>query len=566
MHACEAAENCRNGSVGTEHLLIGILRIDDAHLTEILKKQGITYQTIEQEVQILFGFNTSLVTPALYTQTVKAILKEAELLAQKKRKDVIGIDALSQALLEKDNNVAQQLLRRSGIVIEDLIQELSQNGIFENCRELKNMNQSALQRKGKTALRDKEIDAMIHTLMKMEKSNCILTGPAGVGKTAIVEELASRIEKKQVPEALKNCQIAELNVNQIVAGTKYRGEFEARIQQLLGMLEKHPETILFIDEMHLIVGAGKAEGSLDIASVLKPALSRKGLRIIGATTDEEYERWIEKDKALQRRFVRIEVKEPDEEMTLAMLKEKSKDLMSFHDLKLQKGLLKQCIQLSKEAFPHLKFPDKAIDLLDMSCSLAQASAEKTVTLQLLKQAVSSFSSFPFSIEQWLNSLEIELQQDLSLEKFSELKEKITLAISEKTMTFVSLSESKEQLKRIQKSLVSALNASLWEVNGEILSMFSFPEGLKKWKDSSHGLQFQIIWIDEADQLREDLKRMIRRNLIPDVLKLSGLDGVNCGLCVLCTAKQKHSCGFYSESANDEDSIKSMDERKTSMVS
>ncbi len=566
MHACEAAEDCCNGSVGTEHLLIGILRIDDAPLTEVLKKQGITHQTIEQEVQILFGFNTSWTHQALYTSTVKSILKDAEILAQKKRKDVVGIDALSQALLEKENNVAQELLRRSGIVIETLIQELNQERIFENCKELKNMNQEVLLRKGKTALRDKEISAMIHTLMKMEKSNCVLTGPAGVGKTAIVEELAARIEKKQVPDALKNCQIAELNVNQLVAGTKYRGEFEARIQHLLSMLENHSEIILFIDEMHLIVGAGKAEGSLDVASVLKPALSRKGLRIIGATTDEEYERWIEKDKALQRRFVRIEVKEPDENMTLAMLKEKSRDLLEFHDLKLQKGLLKQCIRYSKEAFPHLKFPDKAIDLLDMSCSLAQSNSQKTVTLDLLKQAVSSFSSAPIVDEAWMKSLEAKLKMELSSQKVCELKEKITAAISQKSILFVSLFESKERLKRIQNCLVSELNASLWEVNGEILSMISLSDGLKTWSEKTRGLQFQIIWIEDADQLRDDLKTIINKNLMSEFLKLNGLDKTSCGLCVLCTSHQKQSCGFFAEGAKETDSLKSIDERKSSMVS
>ena len=569
MNACEAAEECRNASVGTEHLLIGILRINEARLTEALKKHGITDETIEQEVQILFGFESSLPRHVLYTNTVKSVLKEAEILAQKKKKNVVEIDALSQALLEKENNVAKELLRRSGIVIEELIQELNQNGIFENCTELINMNQKAVLRKGKTALREKEIETVIHTLMKMEKSNCVLTGPAGVGKTAIVEELASRIERKQVPDPLKNCIIAELNVNQMVAGTKYRGEFEARIQRLMTLLEHHPEIILFIDELHLIVGAGKAEGSLDIASVLKPALSRKGIKVIGATTDEEYERWIEKDKALQRRFVRIEVKEPDEKMTLMMLKEKSRDLLEYHGLKLQKGLLQQCIQLSKTAFPHLKFPDKAIDVLDMSCSLAQASSEKLVTPELLKQAVSSLSGFPVADDQWMKSLTLKLRNDLSSEKVDEIKEKIKTALNKNTFSFVHLLETGLRCESIQNILISELNASLLEIHGETLSLFSFSDSLKRMSESMKTSRFQLIWITEAEKLREDLQELIHHNLVHEVLKMNGLLNCCSGMCVLCTSNERNRCGFVPDFSNAEmrlESSKSMDERKKSMVS
>ena len=541
FHACEAAEKNSSTSVGTEHLLIGILKNHNAKLTEALTRKGITDQKIFQEVQILFGFDVSDVHHVLYTNTVQSILKDAELLAQKKRHVEVSMDDLSLSLLNKENNVAIELLKRSGIAIDELIQELNQDDLFLTCRELKNMNQHSLRKKGKAAMREKEIEMMMYTLIKMEKSNCVLTGPAGVGKTAIVEELAAKIARRQVPDQLKNCIIAELNINHMVAGTKYRGEFEGKIQKLMNELNQHPNVILFIDELHLIVGAGKAEGSLDIASVLKPVLSRGGIRIIGATTCEEYERWIAKDKALQRRFVRIDIKEPDEQMTFHMLKEKAKDLQAYHEIRFQKGLLKQSISLSGILFPHLSFPDKAIDLLDISCSLAKIRNQDMVTYELMKEAASSLSHLPFSFDLDSN-FEAELRtviSDLSVQK---IRFGIDYALQHHCFSFVCLDESEDALTQVQHKLKNLLSTEVREVSSEIFRMMSIQDWIKSICSQLHQGFFHIIRIHGAETMKEDLIRVMNESVLKEMMNLFQVSDCMIGLFLL-SFENNLTCGY-----------------------
>ena len=545
MHACQAAEDCRNSSVGTEHLLIGILKDHKAKLTQLLNQYGITEQKIQQEVKILFGFESSECFCAIYTSTVKAVLKDAELMADRKKKQEVSMDELSISLLKKENNVALELLRRSGIAVSELIDELNQEDLFYECQELRNLNQTAGLRKGKTALREKELEAIIHTLLKMEKSNCVLTGPAGVGKTAVVEELAARIEKNQVPEELRGCIIAELNVNQMVAGTKYRGEFEAKIQNLLTALKKYPHVILFIDELHLIVGAGKAEGSLDIASVLKPVLSRKGTRVIGATTNEEYERWIEKDKALQRRFVRIDICETDEQMTVSMLKEKAKDLQEYHHLKFQKGLLKQCVSVSAHLFPHLKFPDKAIDLLDMSCSMTKCRSLDTVTSEVMKEAASHLTQLPVSIEGTVSQIEADLKEELSACSLEKLKDGIEYALSRHCLSLVSFSESEEVVMKVLNQFVKRINAQVKQVHASVFSFCSFQDWLKGLYEDMNPSCFQIVVLKEMEKLPSGYASLLNQEVLQQLMDMLQIHSFACGLFLLCGLKE-NSCGFKME--------------------
>ena len=546
MHACQAAEDCRNSSVGTEHLLIGILKDHKAKLTQLLKRYGITEQKIQQEVKILFGFEASECFHAIYTSTVRSVLKDAELMADRKQKQEVSMDELSLSLLKKENNVALELLRRSGIAVSELIDELNQEDLFYECQELKNLNQSAVLRKGKTALREKEIEAIIHTLLKMEKSNCVLTGPAGVGKTAVVEELAARIAKNQVPEELRGCIIAELNVNQMVAGTKYRGEFEAKIQNLLNLLKKYPHVILFIDELHLIVGAGKAEGSLDIASVLKPVLSRSKIRVIGATTHEEYERWIEKDKALQRRFVRIDIQEPDEQMALSMLKEKAKDLQEYHQLKFQKGVLKHCISVSGHLFPHLKFPDKAIDLLDMSCSMAKCRAMDIVTKELMEEAASAVTKLPVSVEKSVVKLEDDLKEVLSVSSASKIREGIEHALHHHCFSFVSFTEPEEVLLKVQDKIMKHMNVQVKQIHASVFSFCSIQDWLKGLYAHMNPNCFQIVLLKEAEKLSSGCSSLMNSDMMQELMDMLQIHSFASGLFLLCGFRDKNSCGFNPE--------------------
>lgn len=543
MHACHAAEECCNTSVGTEHLLIGILKIKDAKLTELLNREGITDQSITHEVQILFGFDASSVQKG-YTSTLNRILKDAEERAYHKHHEEVSIDELSSSLLQKENNVALELLRRSGIVIEQLIDELNQIDIFHGIQELKNLNQSSILRKGKVTQREKELQSMIHVLMRMEKSNCVLTGEAGVGKTAIVEELARRIEKKQVPEQLYGYIVAELNVNMMVAGTKYRGEFEKKMQYLLDLLKKEKKIILFIDELHLIVGAGKAEGSLDVASVLKPVLAREGFKVIGATTHQEYERWIQNDKALQRRFVRIDISEPDEQMTLDILKEKAKDLCEHHQVKLQRGLLKECIHHAKYLFPERKFPDKAIDLLDMSCAITKCFSQDLVSIETLKQAASQMTQWPVDIENGISEFQYEIKNSLNQQDMELWRKMLNQVLQYHGIEIFELVNIQQALL-IEESLKNYLHAEIVKMDASLFDSFSFNECLNLIYQKLKNSHFQVLWFTSVQHLRQDLKDLLEKktkevfSMLPDTCIIKGV------MIVFQYDQIKQSIGFFN---------------------
>lgn len=553
MYACDAADSIQNAAVGTEHLLIGILKIKDAKLTELLKQEGITDQTIEQEVQILFGFASSNVK-AGYTSTLTAVLKDAEMKAHQHHEDEVTIDELSASLLERENNVALELLKRSGIVIEQLIEELNQTDMFQGIKELRNLNQAVASRKGKVMLREKELTAMIHVLMRMEKSNCVLTGPAGVGKTAIVEELAYRIEKKLVPDALKDCIVAELNINLMVAGTKYRGEFEKKIQHLLELLQRQKNIILFIDELHLIVGAGKAEGSLDIASVLKPVLSRGTVKVIGATTQEEYERWIQKDKALQRRFVRIEVNEPDKEMTAVMMKEKIKDLSHYHGIKVQRGLIKECIHTADILFPELKYPDKAIDLMDMSCSLAKSQQLDFVTTDCLQQAASLMSRKPLKVNERIKELNQEncMMNESQKKMIADSLEKVLIQNETAVWKWKSGEHLADQMKELLRKTASAC---IHEFDAFLFQGMNVQDVFHFLSVKLTAPCFHVLWIHHADALRTDLKELFEKKQVDQLSIIyetkATLKGI---LIVLYEHEERCKIGFYPQTVNKRSSV------------
>ena len=550
LHATKMAQQLCHGSVGTEHLLMGILHIKEASLSELLHKKGITEPTIIQEVQILFGFSSSSNQQVAFTSMVCDVLNCAEHKAQQSEENEVSIDHLSIALLESENNVALELLRRHDIVVEQVMEQLTHQNIFCGMHELTNLNEKVRSRKGKIIGREKELFGIISVLLRMEKSNCVLTGPAGVGKSAIVEELASRIEKGKVPDELKHCVVAELSVNRMVAGTKYRGEFEKKIQQLMDYLKENRNVILFIDELHLIVGAGKAEGSLDIASVLKPVLARNEFRVIGATTQEEYERWIKKDKALERRFVRIDVKEPDEVMTLSMLKEKAKDLAKYHQIHFQKGILNHCISMSKIALPQLKFPDKAIDLLDMSCSCARCTESRLVDVNMLNQAASYLSERPAVQE---ISLFNELQHAFSLDQIEQMKQSLHDVLVEHKSILWKLGDTassllKEQLKKIHAQII--------EINVQQLNEMTSKEILEYFKNVFKDNQFHVLWVNHAQQLCVDLMNLC---------SYPNADSSGC-LIVMQHDHQKEKPGFVQKKENHRFEAIVMDESLYPVVS
>ena len=343
---------------------------------------------------VLFGMKEKIANDIQVTQVVDDILERSAKLAQEHHLDRIDVNMLSLALLKTSSCVANEILIRYDVEIDALLRELSGGATSEldQISELRNLNRS--HNNHDIVGRDSELELMISILSRKEKANPLLIGEPGVGKTALVEKLAGMIAEKQVPETLQDALIYELHLNSLVAGTKYRGDFEEKIQNLIQVLEKHPNVILFIDEIHQMIGAGKSEGSIDVSSVLKPYLARGLIKCIGATTLDEYEKYIEKDRALERRFQVIMVKEPDKEACEGMIISKIKEYETFHQVHIPKHMVHEMIEYCDYYMPQRKFPDKAIDVMDLACVYAKRTKSKTVDEAIIRRVIEQLTAIP----------------------------------------------------------------------------------------------------------------------------------------------------------------------------
>ena len=332
-HAKNVAVAMGNNYVGSEHVLLGILSEEESELKSYLANHCVEYEQLYTDCKVLFGLQDHNEHEIGNTQVVDEILSEAYKLAREQGEAKINLHTLSCALLETPRCVAIELLIRYEIDLEELLNTLNQSDELKNMVALLNINKA--NKNPHVVSRDAEIELILNILCRKEKANPLLIGEAGVGKSAIVEKIAGMIEENQVPPLLKGYTIYELNLNSLVAGTKYRGDFEEKLENIIKGVEKNPKTILFIDEIHQIIDAGKAEGSIDVSSVLKPYLARGGIKCIGATTIHEYERFIEKDRALARRFQTVMIEEPKLEKCIAMVEAKLHEYEQFHHVQVE---------------------------------------------------------------------------------------------------------------------------------------------------------------------------------------------------------------------------------------
>ena len=390
------ARQMKNTFIGTEHLLIGILQTENSALKKLLNDRGITAEQLKEDIQVLFGFNEEETRQTEYTQTVEEILEKCLIEAARSTPHVITLKMLTRTLLETPNNVASELLRRYDIDIAQLISELNQQDIesLNSIRELRNLNQWMTNRPSNIVERQEQMKAVIRILCRKEKANPLLLGDPGVGKTALVEQLAKSIQDGEVPDCLRGSVIFELSVNGLVAGTKYRGEFEEKIQKILDALKQFPQVILFIDEIHQIIGAGKAEGSIDVAGVLKPVLARGEIRCIGATTYDEYLKFIEKDRALQRRFQPVMIEEPDLDSARRMIEAKIPEYEQHHQIQFPMDLIEPLMESTQYFMPSRKLPDKALDVIDLACASARMDHRDQVSRQDIDQILQQLTDVP----------------------------------------------------------------------------------------------------------------------------------------------------------------------------
>lgn len=370
--------------VGTEHLLLAILNNDNLEVTKILNKYNITYGLFKDEIIRVIGIGTKSNEWYLFTPLLKQVLEDSILACSKK--DKVKVEDIFVALIDNGEGVANRILIGMNIDIdclyEKFVSKFNYNKHYSNDNLLIdklgiNYNREAENDKFDEVIgRDKEINILVESLLLKNKNNPLLIGDAGVGKTAIVEELARRISKGDIPERLSNMVIYGISTSSLVSGTKYRGEFEERFNKLITELEDNENIILFIDEIHTIVGAGGAEGAIDASNILKPYIARGKIKIIGATTKDEYHKFIEKDKALDRRFKKIYIEEPSLEATKNILKKIKKNYEEFHSVSISDEIIDNIVELSNKYIIGNKQPDKAIDLLDELCSKTSLKENK----------------------------------------------------------------------------------------------------------------------------------------------------------------------------------------------
>ena len=453
IYAKQEMNNLRHPYVGSEHLFLAILREKDLDITKTLASYNITYEMFKKELIKVVGVGKTANEWFLYTPLLKRVIETASINSKEKGEVEVSVNELFLAILEEGEGVAIRLLIGLNIDVDEVYNAISSD-IKSNKKLLHkkllveefgvNLNKKIISNEVDPVIgRDDEIKALIEILCRRGKNNPLLIGEAGVGKTAIVEELTRRIVNDNVPKALKGKTIISLPMANLVAGTKYRGEFEERVSKILKELEENDDIIIFIDEIHTIVGAGGAEGAIDASNIVKPALARGKIQLIGATTTYEYHTFIEKDKALNRRFQIIMIEEPAKEKTKEILKKLKPLYEAYHFVSISDDVIDLIVDLTDTYIYEYYQPDKSIDILDEVCTKASLLESKNDTV--------------------LSKINLELGEVISNKKKAIIKQDFDLASTYKEKEKELLSKkndlelkiiSKRKPKKITKEMVA----------------------------------------------------------------------------------------------------------------
>ena len=389
--ANDIAAELGHNYIGTEHLLYGLVEEGSGVASKVLQDQGVTPEKVLEEIDELIGRAEPVDKPLGFTPRTKRVVENAFLEAKKMGNDYIGTEHLLVGIMIEGDSVAVRILLDSDVNPQKLYNELVKvmkdndeedgtstgngkpGGSYNSTQTLNQYGTDLTKKAADGKLdpvigRSEEIDRVIQILSRRTKNNPCLIGEPGVGKTAVVEGLAQKIVAEDVPEMLKNKRVVVLDMSSMIAGAKYRGDFEERIKKCLNEVKKAGDVILFLDEIHTIVGAGSAEGAVDAANILKPLLARGEVQLIGATTLNEYRKYIEKDSALERRFSPVTVKEPTPEDTVKILKGIRDKYEAHHNVQITDEAIDAAVKLSVRYITDRFLPDKAIDLIDEAAS------------------------------------------------------------------------------------------------------------------------------------------------------------------------------------------------------
>lgn len=390
----EWAENLLCGYIGSEHILLGLMSVTDCVASKILESHSVNKDTVIRKINEFVTEQKNVEGKLKYTPKAEEIIAEAKFEAERLGEKNIGTEHLLIAILNNPTSIGAKILNSMDISAQKIIEEIYYIlGVGENSSDAKGMNPKSAEgdeNEGETPNLDKfsrdftkaayeakfdpifgreyEMERIIQILSRRTKNNPCLVGEPGVGKTAIVEGLAQKIVMGDVPDTIKNKRLVSLDISSMVAGSKYRGEFEERIKKVISEVRKKSNVILFIDEIHTIIGAGGAEGAIDAANILKPYLARGELQIIGATTMEEYRKYIEKDPALERRFSPVDVSEPTTDEAIVMLRGLKPKYEEHYKINITDRALVSAVMLSDRYVSDRTLPDKAIDLIDEASS------------------------------------------------------------------------------------------------------------------------------------------------------------------------------------------------------
>ena len=479
--------------VGSEHLLLSLLK--NSRLKEVFEKRGLTYNKFKNKLIDIVGIGTKKSEFILYTPLLKRILENSIIEAREDNNKNVTPEILVISILDSEEGVANSILKSLKINMDKLYYDIKSRKYNKSTRKKKSLldelatDLTKLAKEGRldpVIGRDKEISRTIEILLRRKKNNPILIGPAGVGKTAIVEEIANLIAKGKCPNFLKHKRIISLNIFSLVSGTKYRGEFEEKLKNVIKELEENDDIILFIDEIHTMVGAGGAEGAIDASNILKPSLARGTIKIIGATTLDEYKKFIEPDSALSRRFQNVMVNEPNKEDVVKILMEIRTLYEKYHNIIMPKKLINELVNLTDKYLSNRYEPDRSIDILDEVCakvSITENYLEKRLKrlnekLNIIKkEKIKAIENNNFKLAYSLKNKENNIDNiisNLKVNKKIVTKENILDVI--KLKSNINLINIDGNRKEFYKNLEDKLNSIVIGQNNNIKTLI---ESLKK---------------------------------------------------------------------------------------
>lgn len=484
-----------HGYVGTEHLFLSMLK-NSEEIRNLLEKYQIEYDGFLEELLLVVNSETCKKVACIYTPLLKKVIKNAEMHA---KNSYITPLMLLESLLEEGEGIAIRILISMGLDIDKLYDEIKLKDKKSNQKlEIYNIGKEMSKDLSDNFVvgREKEIDLITETLLRKNKNNPLLIGDAGVGKSAIVEELARRIKKGDVPNALTNKKIISIEMSSLVAGTKYRGEFEEKLNKIIKEVENNPEIILFIDEIHTLSNAGGAEGAINASDILKPYLARGKIKVIGATTTNEYNKFIAKDKALSRRFDLIKINEPSIDETINILSKIKPSFEHHYNIKISEENIRQIVDLTNKYILDRFNPDKSIDLLDSVCAMKEVKSPKEKNIIILKNKLSNI----------IEAKEKMVKNNNFEEALNYRKQEIELY---------------EKIEKEKNSSNRITNNDIKEV---MLRKSNIPNMKNNWKDLKAYLNNEIVGQEEAiNEIIASLKS--KESDLPVSILLTGSTGV-----------------------------------------